>query len=113
MAGQFTQDDVELLNQSSVYQGFFEIRTLNLKHRLFEGGWSSAINRELFVRHDAVGVLLYDPVLDSVALVEQFRVGAYGHSQLHETGRSPWLLELVAGLIDKQEAPEYVRSLSS
>jgi ADP-ribose pyrophosphatase len=55
-----------------------------------------------------VGVLLYDPILDSVALVEQFRVGAYGHQRVHNTNNSPWLLELVAGLIDKKETPEYV-----
>jgi ADP-ribose pyrophosphatase len=37
-----------------------------------------------------------------VALVEQFRVGAMDREH------SPWLLELVAGLIDKDEAPQAV-----
>lgn len=120
--------DVELLDSCDAYQGFFQIRTLNLRHRLFEGGWSQAINRELFIRHDAVGVLLYDPHLDVVALVEQFRVGAYGHALLQkQRGQqqglqkqerpdyqsNPWLLELVAGLIDKAEPPELVAERES
>ena len=104
----FGDEDVELLASDSAYKGFFEIRTLSLKHRLFAGGWSEAIQRELFLRHDAVGVLLYDPVMDAIALVEQFRVGAMGHKLSQQTGRSPWLLELVAGLIDKDELPTEV-----
>ena len=54
------------------------------------------------LRHDAVCVLPYDPQRDSVVLIEQFRVGALDKS------RNPWLLELVAGLIDKDEQPEEV-----
>lgn len=106
-------DDVEIVDDRVAYQGFFQIRSLKLRHRLFEGGWSGLVRRELFVRHDAVGVLLYDPVLDAIALVEQFRVGAYGHELQHGGGRSPWLLELVAGLIDKDEAAETVAERES
>jgi len=47
-------------------------------------------------------VLPYDPQRDEVVLIEQFRVGAMGKSA------SPWLLELVAGLIDTDEQPEQV-----
>jgi ADP-ribose pyrophosphatase len=60
------------------------------------------IERELFVRHDAVCVLPYDPVRDEVVLIEQFRVGALGKTD------NPWLIEMVAGLIDKDEQPEEV-----
>lgn len=109
----FNSADVELIDDLTAYQGFFEIRTLNLRHRLYEGGWSRVINRELFVRHDAVGVLLYDPKMDAIALVEQFRVGAYGHKSHCEAGETPWLLELVAGLIDKQESPALVAERES
>ena len=112
--------DVELLNESEGYQGFFQIRSLTLRHRLFAGSMSEPINRELFVRHDAVGVLLFDPALEAICLVEQFRVGAYGHQLQRQQGgptptgddatapSSPWLLELVAGLIDKDEPPATV-----
>ena len=105
---EFGRDDVELLDEQVSYRGFFQIRTLKFRHRLYRGGWSDTVSRELFLRHDAVGVLLYDPKLDVVALVEQIRVGVFGHEGSKANGRSPWMLELVAGLIDKAETPEQV-----
>jgi ADP-ribose pyrophosphatase len=98
----FDNDDIEVLDDSLAFDGFFQLRTLSLRHRLFEGGWSEPVRREILLRHDAVGVLLYDAGLDKVALVEQFRIGAMGREG------SPWLLELVAGLIDKDENPQAV-----
>lgn len=105
---QFGRDDVELLSEQQAYKGFFQIRSLTFRHRLYRGGWSETVSRELFLRHDAVGVLLYDPRLDAVALVEQVRVGPLGNERAKADQRSPWLLELVAGLIDKDEAPDEV-----
>ena len=98
----FTRDDVEVLNDTSAYDGFFKVRELQLRHRKFDGSWSPTLRRELVLRHDAVGVLLYDPRRDEIALVEQFRVGAMKRSS------NPWLLELVAGLIDSDEDAEQV-----
>lgn len=104
----FGRDDIELLDEQWVYRGFYQVQTLNFRHRLYRGGWSKPVSRELFLRHDAVGVLLYDPHMDAVALVEQVRVGALGNTHSREQRQSPWLLELVAGLIDKEESPEAV-----
>jgi ADP-ribose pyrophosphatase len=98
----FTKADVEVQKQQREYDGFFQIDTFTLRHRRFAGDWSPSIKREIVLRTEAVGVLLYDPVLDSVALVEQFRIGAM------TKGDSPWLIELVAGLIDSGETPEQV-----
>jgi ADP-ribose pyrophosphatase len=102
------RDDVEVLNDEESYKGFFQIHTLRLRHRLFQGGWSQTLSRELFKRNDAVGVLLFDPALDSVALIEQFRVGVLGNDHASQRRESPWMLELVAGLIDKDEQPQAV-----
>ena len=66
MDHQFGPDDMEVLDDQLLYQGFYQMRGLTLRHRLFLGGWSQAIKRELFHRFDAVGVLLYDPDLDAV-----------------------------------------------
>lgn len=93
---------VELLQRETCYQGFYRLERLTLRHQLFSGAMGRPISRELFVRHDAVCVLPYDAERDEVVLIEQFRVGAYGKSQ------RPWLLELVAGLIDKDEEPQQV-----
>lgn len=102
-SGRFNPCDVKLLDTQLSYNGFYQIKNLTLSHRLFAGGWCEKVTRELFVRPEAVGVLLYDPKLDEVALIEQFRVGAFGHINHKQSNDSPWLLELVAGLIDKDE----------
>ncbi|GGW21487.1 NUDIX domain-containing protein [Vreelandella hamiltonii] len=102
MGPTLNRDDVELITRDTLYKGFFRLEALELRHRLFEGGWSSTMRREMHNRHDAVGVLLYDPERDALILVEQFRAGAI------DDPHSPWKLELVAGLVDKDEALENV-----
>jgi ADP-ribose pyrophosphatase len=104
----FSREDVKILAEENIYQGFFQLRSFKLKHRLFRGGWSEPISRELMVRHDAVGVLLFDPMLDQIALVEQIRIGVVGSEIARQRDTSPWSLELVAGLIDKDEQPSVV-----
>ncbi|MBQ0719898.1 MAG: NUDIX domain-containing protein [Gammaproteobacteria bacterium] len=96
------EGDVELLSREVVYQGFFSMQKLHLRHRLFEGGWSREFTRELFVRGRAVGVLLYDPERQLVGMVEQFRVGAMGLPE------GPWQLEVVAGIVEEGETSEDV-----
>jgi ADP-ribose pyrophosphatase len=74
---------------------------LTLSHPRFEGG-RARIQRELLDRGDAVCVLLYDPKRDAVVLVEQFRAGALTKTD------TPWLLELVAGIVEPGESAEDV-----
>ncbi len=93
---------VDIVQRETCFQGFYRLDRVRLRHELFAGGMGREISRELFVRHDAVCVLPYDPQRDEVVLIEQFRVGA-----LDKTA-NPWLVELVAGLIDKDEQPEEV-----
>lgn len=95
-------DDVEIVEREQCFSGFYRLDRLQLRHRLFSGAMGRQLERELFVRHDAVCVLPYDPRRDEVVLIEQFRVGAVGKVA------NPWLIELVAGLIDKDEQPEEV-----
>jgi len=96
------ENDVEVVEREACFRGFYKLDRVHLRHRLFAGGMGKLINRELFVRHDAVCVLPYDPQRDCVVLIEQFRIGALDKSV------NPWLIELVAGLIDKDEQPEEV-----
>ncbi|GAA3898210.1 ADP-ribose diphosphatase [Halomonas cibimaris] len=97
----FTQKDVDITSREVLQQGFFHVEALTLRHRLFEGGWSPPMRRELHCRHGAVGVLLYDVALDSLVFIEQFRVGAIDDA-------SPWKLEVVAGLTEDGESAEDV-----
>lgn len=95
-------DDVEIIERENCFKGFYKLDRLRLRHRQFSGEMGPTLSRELFVRHDAVCVLPYDPQRDTVVLIEQFRVGAM------QKATNPWMLELVAGLIDKDEEPEEV-----
>jgi len=102
----YAAKDVEILDRTTVWESFFRIDRLHLRHRLFAGGWSEVFQRELFMRPPSAGVLLYDPVLDNVVLVEQFRVGALSDSPVSDADGGPWLLELVAGIVDAGETAE-------
>lgn len=99
---QFSTKDVQILSKETLYQGFFKMVKYAFKHKLFEGGWSDVVEREIFERGHAVAVLPYDPVLDEFVMIEQIRIGAV------PTSSSPWLLEVVAGIIDEGETPENV-----
>jgi ADP-ribose pyrophosphatase len=99
---QFSNSDCRIKSTETVFQGFFKMTRTVVEHRLFSGGWSQPLTRELFKRGDAVAVLLYDPVNHLVGLVEQFRLGALGEKH------GPWQYEVVAGMMRKDENPEQV-----
>ena len=98
----FSSADCQVLARNTLFQGFFRMVEYRVRHRLFGGGWSGEVRRELFERGHAVAVLPWDPRSDRVALVEQFRVGALADPE------SPWQLELVAGMVEEGELAEAV-----
>ena len=51
---QFNCNDVEVLGRETLYQRFFRVEKISLRHKLFQGGWSKNINREIFLRGHAV-----------------------------------------------------------
>ena len=70
---------------------------------MFAGGDSPELRRELLRQGHVAAVLLYDPVADTVVMVEQFRVGKIPHEP-----QQPWMVELVAGYLEGDERPEDV-----
>lgn len=94
---EFSAQDVKVLKKTALHQGFFKTTLYRLQHRLFRGGWSAEIDREIMDRGHAVVVLPYDPVRDEIVMLEQFRVGAIA------TSETPWLIELVAGMTEAGE----------
>ncbi len=97
---QLTKEDVEIIAKKPVYEGFFKMMLYHVSHRIFAGGWTPTLDREIFSRKPVAGVIPFDPILDKVVFVEQFRLGAL------EDNVSPWLLEIVAGVIEPGETPE-------
>jgi ADP-ribose pyrophosphatase len=93
---------VEVIERELCYQGFFSLERIHLRHSLHRGGMSPVLVREILEKGDVVAMLPYDPVADTVVLIEQFRVGALAGAA------SAWLLEIVAGLMEPGERPEDV-----
>lgn len=91
----FNQKDVEVLQDKQVYQGYHRMTAYNLSIPKFHGGIMN-VQREILHRPEAVVVIPYDPQLDRVVLIEQFRAACVGYQQ------SPWMIEFVAGLMDRE-----------
>ena len=98
----FAKNDVEIIARETLYSGFFSMELYRFRHRLFNGEMSGEIRREIFERGHAAVLLPFDPVRDEVVLVEQVRIAAY------DTSETPWLLEMVAGMIEEGESVEDV-----
>lgn len=98
----YSISDTEVVSNEKLHNEYLTINLVCFRHRLFSGGWSGVVKRELLVRGDTVAVLLYDPVRDSVVMIEQIRIGAFGHQ------KSPWQLEFVAGVVEAGEGVQDV-----
>lgn len=96
----FTQNDYEITKREVLYKGFFRMVLDTIKHKKFDGSWTGEFTREIIERPHAIGVLPYDPVLDQVILIQQFRAGAIANPE------SPWLIEIIAGLYEVNESPD-------
>jgi ADP-ribose pyrophosphatase len=95
---------VELFEKRRAYDGFFKLDIYSFRYRRYDGTWSRRHQREVFERAPTVAVLLYDPARDAVVLVEQMRAPAL------DDPAGPWLVEVVAGIIEPGEtAAEVVR----
>jgi len=92
----FTKNDVVNFTKRVLYKGFFSLLEYRFQYRKFDGSLSEVVTREILERGHAVVLLAYDAKLDHVVLIEQIRIAAI------ETQDTPWLLELIAGMIDHQ-----------
>ena len=99
---QFSSLDIDVQASEKVYEGFFDVDRITLRHRLFGGAWSKLMKREVLSRGESVGVLLYDPTNQLIGLVEQFRIGALNDPA------GPWQFEIVAGILEFGESPSDV-----
>ncbi len=98
----FTNKDFEIIDREVLYQGVFRLARYHIRYRMFNGGMSDVVSREVFERRSAAALLPYDPILDRVVLIEQIRPG------IMSSGASPWLVEIVAGVLGENEPPAEV-----
>jgi|SRR5688572_12141408 len=98
----FTEQDVELIQRDILYQGVFCLARYHIRYRLFDGGMSEIVKREVLERFSATAVLPYDPIRDEVVLIEQFRPGCI------RDPKQAWLIEIPAGVLHANQSPETV-----
>jgi ADP-ribose pyrophosphatase len=89
--------DLQFLGAEIGFSRFLRLDVTHFRHRLFSGAWSSERAYDLLRRGAAVAVVLYDPERDVVVLIEQFRLAPL------YADMSPWMLEVVAGLVEHGE----------
>lgn len=95
------QERLDLLALREPYAQFFSVEELTLRHRRHRGDWTPEVLRAVFVSGDATVVLPWDPVRDTVLLIDQFRAAPAARGDLQ-----PWFYETVAGRVDPGETPE-------
>lgn len=91
---------ITVLTKDRPYDGFFKIDRYRLRQEA--NGVSFDLTRELFERGHAAALLPYDPVLDAVLVVEEFRIGNMAAGLPEEQWFSPGP---IAGMIDPGETP--------
>ena len=93
--------NVEVEELKREYLGFFALNQIDLKYPFFDNSISEKKSRTILMGSEASLILPYDPILDKVLLVEQFRIGPFCRGD-----RVPWVYEPVAGMIEFGEKPE-------
>ncbi|MEE4244359.1 MAG: NUDIX domain-containing protein [Kangiellaceae bacterium] len=88
----------DIKQQHVVFDGFFQVEKLLIDHQTFAGDMVCGVEREVFRRGEAVGVLCVDRERRKLVMVEQFRVGCAVANDAN-----PWLIELVAGIVEPGE----------
>ncbi len=87
-----------LEGQETKFDGFYQLDLLTLRSSGIEGSYT----REVFMRGHSACVLVFDPVMDKVLLVEELRAGNIA------AGLAPedcYALSPIAGMVDEGETP--------
>ena len=90
---------VDLQSRRRLLDDFFKVDEAELSFERFDGSMTPPVRRLVFERGDSVAAVVFDRDAERLLLTEQFRFPAF------EKGPG-WLIELIAGMIDRGEQPE-------
>ena len=88
--------EAKIISKERLYDDFFKLDKYKIEMDKHDGG-KQTLERVVFIRGDAVGILGYDPVRDEVLMTNEMRPGPLVN------GEYPFYDALPAGMIDKGE----------
>jgi len=88
----------KLEGQETKFDGFYQLDILTLSSSGIEGSYT----REVFMRGHSACVLVFDPELDKVLLIEELRAGNIAAGMAPE---DCYALSPIAGMVDEGESP--------
>jgi ADP-ribose pyrophosphatase len=94
------KSDARINYKELLLDSFCHIERYCMQHKFFDDTWSQEYTRDIMIKPTVAAAIAYDPKKATVVLIEQFRVGALNNNT------SPWLIEIVAGIMDKAENHE-------
>ncbi|MEF8755038.1 MAG: NUDIX hydrolase [Accumulibacter sp.] len=90
---------VEVRGRRRLLDDFFKVDEAEVSFERADGSMTPPARRLVFERGDSVAAVVYHRDSDRLLFAEQFRYPTVGKG-------SGWLLEVVAGMIDRGESPE-------
>ena len=90
---------VDVRSRRRLLDDFFKVDEAELSFERFDGSMTPPVRRLVFERGDSVAAVVFDHEAQRLLLTEQFRFPTL------EKGPG-WLIELIAGMIDRGEQPE-------
>ncbi|WP_321867506.1 NUDIX domain-containing protein [Paraburkholderia tropica] len=90
---------VEVETKARILDDFFKVDQAHLRFEKSDGLMSPLVRRLNFERGDSVAAIMFDPDTSMLTFARQFRYPTY------EKGPG-WIIELIAGAVDKGETPE-------
>ena len=94
----------KILSQEKIYKGYLQFNKYDLEIPSLDSNKESLSfkNREIVHSSDSVLILIYAPLSDSFVFCQQFREGVF----FNRSQDDPFILECVAGTIEKNAKPE-------
>lgn len=91
----------KVLKSERILDEFITVDKVQVEHEQFNREESANVCRYNIERPQAVAVILENTTTGALVLVEQFR-----YATVQDNPKNGWVLEIIAGLLDKGETPE-------
>ena len=96
---EFKAPSAKILESETLFESWFKLLRLKLQYQRFDGEWSEPHDHVAMFGSAGTSMLLYDPELDNVVMIEEFRAGRAFMDE-------PFILGLPGGGLEPEEDPQ-------